>query len=396
MDNMQAPIQQQIIDLATGLPTKLMADFMHQLATSSGKMDPETAEQLKELFDKNSDSDASIRDLTAELLALARQLGASVSDTEEAIQTATESLARKISLITASLSEAAAAIAEERQARVLADEAMAKIRTVMAAEFDSARSAITQEQRVRTTADEALAQSITTLEATVDDNTAAISTEQTARADADSALASSISTVSTTVSGHTTSITEITQSIDGIEGKWGVSIDAGGNVTGIELIGGSESGLFKIDADVLVNGTLTADKIVYRGIGDTEFYNAGSLGAANMVYQKIIDYTPSAYPEGTFFITINFTADARHDVDTYVYARLWVGGSLKTVQWSGVRATDGDTHGIFPITLTATGSSNQRIEVDVSGCDYRLTPGQGDSKPIAVWDRRMSMTALKV
>lgn len=96
---------------------------------------------------------------------------------------------------------------------------------------------------------------------------ALISNEQIARANADSALASSINTVSSTVNGHTTTITQHTESINGMSGKWGVTIDGGGTITGIQLIGGLGSvGSFIINADVIINGTLTTGKIADNAV----------------------------------------------------------------------------------------------------------------------------------
>lgn len=76
-----------------------------------------------------------------------------------------------------------------------------------------------------------------------------------------SSLATTVSSLSSTVGSHSTTISEFSASINGIEGRWGVVINADGHMTGIQLIGGAESSSLVIDADVLVNGSLTTTKI---------------------------------------------------------------------------------------------------------------------------------------
>jgi hypothetical protein len=101
---------------------------------------------------------------------------------------------------------------------------------------------------------------------------ARITSEASTRASADSALSSSISTLSTTVVGHTTTLTEHASSIDGIEGRWGVSINASGHVTAIQLIGSESSSQFIIDADVIINGSLTTEKIEDNAVTVPQIY----------------------------------------------------------------------------------------------------------------------------
>lgn len=76
-----------------------------------------------------------------------------------------------------------------------------------------------------------------------------VTQEITAIAGPDSALAQSIASVSSTVNDQSLTIDTIAESIDGIEGRWGVSIDGGNRVTGIQLIGGETSSSFIIRAN---------------------------------------------------------------------------------------------------------------------------------------------------
>jgi hypothetical protein len=63
------------------------------------------------------------------------------------------------------------------------------------------------------------------------------------------AQASLITSLSTTVGSNTTSITEAATSINGIEGKYGVSIDNNGNASGFQLLSGVGGSAFNVRAD---------------------------------------------------------------------------------------------------------------------------------------------------
>ena len=89
---------------------------------------------------------------------------------------------------------------------------------------------------------------------------AAVSNEAIARATADSANATAIQTLATTVSGQTATVQTLSESVDGVRAKWGVTINNNGAVTGIELNSGADRKTeFKIQADKFIvapqNGT---------------------------------------------------------------------------------------------------------------------------------------------
>ena len=101
---------------------------------------------------------------------------------------------------------------------------------------ENATAEIAAEAVVRASADSALGQQITTLTATVNSNastaTAQIQNEATVRASADSALSSQLSTVSSTVGANTASINALTNSVNGVEAQWGVSVNVNNRITG--------------------------------------------------------------------------------------------------------------------------------------------------------------------
>jgi hypothetical protein len=93
---------------------------------------------------------------------------------------------------------------------------------------------------------------------------AAITTEATVRAAADGALASDITTLETTVNGVSATVTQHSESIDGIEARWGVAVNINNRVTGQIRLDGLASGTtFSVLADkfIIVHPTVDATEI---------------------------------------------------------------------------------------------------------------------------------------
>jgi uncharacterized coiled-coil protein SlyX len=63
------------------------------------------------------------------------------------------------------------------------------------------------------------------------------------------AQATEINTLSTTVGENTTTIAQVATSVDGIEGKYGVTIDNNDNITGFQLLSGAGGSAFNVRAD---------------------------------------------------------------------------------------------------------------------------------------------------
>jgi hypothetical protein len=78
----------------------------------------------------------------------------------------------------------------------------------------------------------------TSTQSSINANTAAISTEQTTRANADTAISTNLSTVSTKVDGNTASITTLQTSVNGLNAQYVLSVNAGGEVSGMKLAAG--------------------------------------------------------------------------------------------------------------------------------------------------------------
>lgn len=79
---------------------------------------------------------------------------------------------------------------------------------------------------------------------------AAVTNETNARVAGDQANANAIQTVTTTVNGLNATVSTLSQSVNGVSARWGVTINNNGAITGIELNSGADQkSTFRIQAD---------------------------------------------------------------------------------------------------------------------------------------------------
>ena len=151
---------------------------------------------------------------SAQLLnTMQTQIGANTSaiQTEAATRTTqTSSLASQINTLSSSISSAQAAVVSEATARANADSALTTTTQSLAAQLGTAQGAITNLQSVTSGLNSNTVSSITT-------------------------LSSQVGTLNTTVQ-------DVSNAVNGISGKRSLSINANGQVTGIELLGGGSTG----------------------------------------------------------------------------------------------------------------------------------------------------------
>jgi hypothetical protein len=95
-------------------------------------------------------------------------------------------------------------------------------------------------------------------------NLATFNQEITTYVDENSATAQSISELQTEVEGNSNTISVQQDSIDGIEGRYGVTIDQNGNVAGFQLLNGTGGSEFKVSVDSfkIFNNTTDAEVFV--------------------------------------------------------------------------------------------------------------------------------------
>jgi len=231
-----APLSMPIVDPTTGMPSKAFSDFIFNMSLYASQTAGNTTNisnvdnSVGALTITTGNLSNTVGDITTTFTNDITNIGNAITTTNTAVTNLTETVAGNT-------------------------------------------AALSIESDARATADIAIAGTVTTITATVNNPTTGlaaaqtkITTEISARASADTAIAASVTTLSTTVASHTTSITEFSASIDGMEGRWGVVVNGDGHVTGIQLIGSPTGGTFIIDADVIINGSLTTSKIANNAV----------------------------------------------------------------------------------------------------------------------------------
>lgn len=234
------------------------------------------------------------------------QFGELVAKIEEVDKVSKEgdvALASRITTISAEVGDNKSSIITESEARAEADKVITtRIDTIlgsMEGDLGPLVGQIQTDLRVLAENDTVMATRIDTVEAeykTADgDIKASVKTEESARVAADSSLASQITTVKSELDGNIASVqqyatTEINktnttvnaqgQQISSVNSKWGVSVDANGNVGGIQLNSSSTAGTeFKVLANrfyftdgvsklppfAISNNTVHMSNVVIRG-----------------------------------------------------------------------------------------------------------------------------------
>lgn len=154
------------------------------------------------------------------------------------------------------------------------------------------RTAIITEQTVRQTETTALAEQYTSLNAALGTTNANVTAIQTAYIAADNALAQDITTVETAVAGNTAAVTTLTQSVDGISARWGVTVSAQGYVNGLVQLDGSTSGsTFTVVADkvqIAQPGVSGGDPVPVFAIGTVNGSTRLALRADMMIDGAIL------------------------------------------------------------------------------------------------------------
>lgn len=104
------------------------------------------------------------------------------------------------------------------------------------------RTAIVNEALVRQSETDALALSVSAVNAALGATNANVTAIQQAYTNGDAALAQSLNSVSTQVAGNTASVVALTESVNGIQARWGVAVNAQGQVLGLVQLSGGASG----------------------------------------------------------------------------------------------------------------------------------------------------------
>jgi len=149
-----------------------------------------------------------------------------------------------------------------------------------------------------------LASRVSTLESGTSGTTgtyATISDVNTAISNANFASASSVQTISSTVSNHTTSIKTNADSIDGLKGKYGVTINNNGAITGFQINSGvTTASSFVITADTfkIFNGTTSKTPFSIDENGDVHLTNNVTIDGSVTANTILVGDTPAITGDG--------------------------------------------------------------------------------------------------
>ena len=227
-------------------------------------------------------------------------------------------------------SSATGAVTSEATARASADTALgSRIDTVTAqatTDRANASSAVASESTARAGADTALGSRIDTVvaQATTDRGTAsaAVSSEATARIAGDSAVASSVTSLSTTVGTNTASISSLTSSVNGLNLRYGVTLDSNGYVSGFSQNNSGSTSDFTILADNFkvvqpgntpttvfeVSGGVTRIKRLAIGTGNVDTAQIAGNATSNIVASVGGTVTPgTGFGTNTNLLTLAVT-----------------------------------------------------------------------------------------
>ena len=204
---------------------------------------------------------------------------------------------------------------------------------------------------------------------------ALVTEEQLARIAADEAIALTIETVETTVDGHTTSIGTIVESVDGINGRWGVKINADGYGVGFALI-----------ANAAKDNTPAASTLLFQ-VDKFQIVAAGVSAVTPFIYDAILGQfrVDNAYIK-------QLTADSI-DTDTLIVGDNITMGPNAILSWNQVgdkptiptntnQLTDGANLGITATWANVSGTGKpandaNKTYLDANGVLQGVSSGAG-------------------
>lgn len=257
-------------------------------------------------------------------------LGTTVSGHTSAIATESTARASGDSALASQITDLVATVGANEtaflsfQAAVAADptSASAQLLNTMQTQIGANTSAIQSETATRTTQNTSLASQVNTLSSSISSAQAAIVSEATARANADSALTtttqslaaqlgtaqgaitnlqsvtaglnsntvSNITTLTSQVGALNTTVQDVSSAVNGISGKRSLSINANGQVTGIELLGGGATGSqikFQASNLVVYDPSTGIETVPFAISGGSTYINKAVIKNADIDTLKI-------------------------------------------------------------------------------------------------------------
>ena len=339
-------------------------------------VDGQVATQIAEIRAELSDVSLSVANALAmnwvdkklvrsDIVASEGRSTASVSALQVVVASDEAAFAAYQLTVTSQFDDVNTAITNEATTRATQDTAIANTVSSLTTTVNANTAAISTEQTARTTADTSLTNSISSLTTTVTNNyntlNAAITNESSVRSTQDTAFTNSLATLTATVNGHTASITTAQTAIATIDGhltaSWGVTLDVNNHVTGIRLLSDGTTGLFSINADVLIDGSLTAQKIQAGAI------NASKIAVNGVDILNIVDGATTALAYASGADVVVSLANTSSSVWSYAGSQTAELASVSLTPKTGIVKVDLQT--VFRYLVQATN--------DYQGTDYRPT-----------------------
>lgn len=214
-----------------------------------------------------------------------------------------------------------------------------------------AKAAVTIERTERLEQTAALAQQITTIAAQVGTGIgAALIEEQTARVSADEALSQQITTAVTQLNGNTAAVTALAQSINGIEGRFGVAVNLNGQVIGLVQLDGTSAG----SNFVVVANTF---RVAFPGVSGGDPVPVFAISSVNGVTKLALRGDMIA--DGTIV--------ARH---LNVVSLSALSANMGTVT-AGIMRDPAKKY-FFNLTTGVLGTTNNRVKLDLANERFRI------------------------
>lgn len=179
--------------------------------------------------------------ITAESTARANAISAEAA--------ARNALAARVTTAESDITAAESAILTEQIARAAGDNSLASDMSLLGAKNAGGNAWILNENTVQVSGGATLGTRLSGIDTSIGNANAAIAAEEVARINGDNTLAASVVSLQTTVNGNTASVNTLQSSVNGLEAKYGVTLDVNGYVTGFAQNNDGQTGVFQILAD---------------------------------------------------------------------------------------------------------------------------------------------------
>ena len=333
---------------------------------------------------------------------------------------AAEATARQ-SLATTLRGETAAAVTAEATARTNADLAFAGNFTLLGAKNAQGTAWVLDDNKVQVSPGVSLGTRLSGIDTLIGTTSASVINEQTARIAADGVLSQSITSVQTNVGGLTSSVSTLSQALNGVKARYGISLDVNGFVTGFLQNNDGSSGSFVVIANRFaivdpgngltapfvpfevsggvtrikeaIIGSLQVDKLVsgtvWANIGLNGDINVGTgrIIWSNGVYMKV---TGVGFGQGSQFISwygpsMAISACSKANAISYetVDGDAYFGGALT----AGILRNSGQTSSLAADASVETGTFGSNGGVIITGASYYGFSSYVKSYPATVQGR---------